>query len=433
MNRFYHVKTEKTTLFNKKFSRREKRREAHPLGGEVVMNKLLERAKELQPELVENRRWLHSHAEVGFELAETCAFVEEKLRALGCEPRRMSGAGIVATLGKPGGKTILLRADMDALPMKEESGLAFAAQGDAAHTCGHDLHTAILLGAAKLLKEREEELNGCVKLMFQPDEEGTNPLGFSGSQAMLEDGVLEDPHVDAAVSMHVWSNAPYPTGTFFSRSGALMSSCDTVTVTITGKGTHGSMPQDGVDPINAGVHIYQAFENLIAREVPPFEQCTLTIGQFESGSAANVLPETARLVGTLRTISEDTRTRLKKRIEAICAGVGQAFGARVEVAFTQGIPSVYNAPALTEQAVESVRKLTGRPVEVMEVPLSGSDDWSEISQKVDSCYLLLSAGSAEEGYPWSQHNPKVCFNEDAMYEGAAAFCAVALDWLRKNG
>ena len=113
--------------------------------------------------------------------------------------------------------------------------------------------------------------------------------------------------------------------------------------------------------------------------------------------------------------------------------MGQAFGARVEVAFTQGIPSVYNAPALTEQAVESVRKLTGRPVEVMEVPLSGSDDWSEISQKVDSCYLLLSAGSAEEGYPWSQHNPKVCFNEDAMYEGAAAFCAVALDWLRKNG
>ena len=345
----------------------------------------------------------------------------------------MSGAGVVATLGKPGGKTILLRADMDALPMKEESGLAFAAQGDAAHTCGHDLHTAMLLGAAKLLKEHEAELNGCVKLMFQPDEEGTNPLGFSGSQAMLKDGILDGPRVDAAFSMHVWSNAPYPTGTFFSRSGALMSSCDTVTVTITGKGTHGSMPQDGVDPINVGVHIYQAFENLIARETPPFEQCTLTIGQFESGSAANVLPETARLVGTLRTVCEDTRTRMKKRIEAICAGVGQAFGARVEVTFTQGIPSVYNAPALTEQAVESVRQLTGRPVEVMDVPLSGSDDWSEISQKVDACYLLLSAGSAGEGYPWSQHNPKVCFNEDAMSEGAAAFCAVALDWLRNNG
>ena len=397
------------------------------------MNKLLERAKELQPELVADRRWLHSHAEVGFELEGTCAFVEEKLRALGYEPRRMSGAGVVATLGKPGGKTILLRADMDALPMKEESGLAFAAQGDAAHTCGHDLHTAMLLGAAKLLKEHESELNGCVKLMFQPDEEGTNPLGFSGRQAMLEDGILEDPHVDAAFSMHIWSNAPYTAGTFFSRKGALMSSCDTVTVTVTGKGTHGSMPQDGVDPINAGVHIYQAFENLLAREIPPFEQCTLTIGQFQSGFAANVLPETAQLVGTLRTVSEDTRARMKQRIEAICAGVGQAFGVQVKVTFTQGIPCVYNAPAFTESVMECVEELTGRPVGDMEVPLTGSDDWSEISQKVDSCYMLLSAGTAEEGYPWAHHNPKVTFNEDVMHKGAAAFCAVALDWLRKNG
>lgn len=397
------------------------------------MNKLLERAKELQPELVENRRWLHSHAEVGFELHQTCAFVEEKLRELGYAPRRMSKAGVVAALGKPGGKTILLRADMDALPMREESGLAFAAKGDAAHTCGHDLHTAMLLGAAKLLKEHESELNGCVKLMFQPDEEGTNPLGFSGSQAMLEDGILEDPHVDAAFSMHIWSNAPYTAGTFFSRKGALMSSCDTVTVTVTGKGTHGSMPQDGVDPINAGVHIYQAFENLLAREIPPFEQCTLTIGQFQSGSAANVLPETAQLVGTLRTVSEDTRARMKQRIEAICAGVGQAFGVQVKVTFTQGIPCVYNAPAFTESVMECVEELTGRPVGDMEVPLTGSDDWSEISQKVDSCYMLLSAGTAEEGYPWAHHNPKVTFNEDVMHKGAAAFCAVALDWLRKNG
>lgn len=370
---------------------------------------------------------------MGFELTETCAFVEEKLRELGYEPRRMSKAGVVATLGKPGGKTILLRADMDALPMKEESGLAFTAKGDAAHTCGHDLHTAMLLGAAKLLKEHESELNGCVKLMFQPDEEGTNPLGFSGSQAMLEDGILEDPHVDAAFSMHIWSNAPYTAGTFFSRKGALMSSCDTVTVTVTGKGTHGSMPQDGVDPINAGVHIYQAFENLLAREIPPFEQCTLTIGQFQSGSAANVLPETAQLVGTLRTVSEDTRARMKQRIEAICAGVGQAFGVQVKVTFTQGIPCVYNAPAFTESVMECVEELTGRPVGDMEVPLTGSDDWSEISQKVDSCYMLLSAGTAGEGYPWAHHNPKVTFNEDVMHKGAAAFCAVALDWLSKNG
>ena len=222
------------------------------------MKELLQRAKELEPELLENRRWLHRHPELGFELKETCAFVEEKLKAMGYAPQRMSKAGIVATVGKTGGKTILLRADMDALPMKEESGLDFSATGNAAHTCGHDTHTAMLLAAAKMLKEREEELNGCVKLMFQPDEEGTNPLGFSGAQAMLKDGILENPHVDAVVSMHIMSQSPYSAGTIYTRRGPMMSSCDTITITITGKGTHGSMPQEGVDALNVGVHIYSA-------------------------------------------------------------------------------------------------------------------------------------------------------------------------------
>ena len=397
------------------------------------MNKLLERAKELQPELVENRRWLHSHAEVGFELTETCAFVEEKLRELGYEPRRMSKAGVVATLGKPGGKTILLRADMDALPMKEESGLAFAAKGDAAHTCGHDLHTAMLLGAAKLLKEHESELNGCVKLMFQPDEEGTNPLGFSGAQAMLKDGILENPHVDAVVSMHIMSQSPYSAGTIYTRRGPMMSSCDTITITITGKGTHGSMPQEGVDALNVGVHIYSALQNLTARELAPEEQGVLTIGSFNGGEAANVLPEKVCLVGTMRTTVEATRTRFKKRIEAICAGMAQAFGAKAEVEFTQGIPSVYNEPALTQRVMDYTSELLGEEVPEMRAPFSGSDDLSELSQAAPTCYLILSGGTPEEGYPYPQHNPRVTFNESVLYRGAAVFANAAMEWLRENG
>ena len=397
------------------------------------MKELLQRAKQLQPELVENRRWLHRHPELGFDLTVTCAFVGEKLKAMGYAPQRMSKTGIVATVGRPGGKTILLRADMDALPMKEESGLPFAAVGSAAHTCGHDTHTAMLLAAAQMLKEHEGELNGCVKLMFQPDEEGTNPLGFSGAQAMLKDGVLENPHVDAAVSMHIMSQSTHPAGTIYTRCGPMMSSCDTITITVTGKGTHGSMPQEGVDALNVGVHIYSALQNLTARELAPEEQGVLTIGSFNGGEAANVLPEKVCLVGTMRTTVEATRTRFKKRIEAICAGMAQAFGAKVGVEFTQGIPTVYNDPALTQRVIGYTSELLGEEVPEMRAPFSGSDDLSEISQVVPTCYLILSGGTAQEGHPYPQHNPRVTFEESVLYRGAAVFANTAIEWLKENG
>ena len=397
------------------------------------MKELLQRAKQLQPELVENRRWLHRHPELGFDLTVTCAFVGEKLKAMGYAPQRMSKTGIVATVGRPGGKTILLRADMDALPMKEESGLPFAAVGSAAHTCGHDTHTAMLLAAAQMLKEHEGELNGCVKLMFQPDEEGTNPLDFSGAQAMLKDGVLENPHVDAAVSMHIMSQSPHPAGTIYTRCGPMMSSCDTITITVTGKGTHGSMPQEGVDALNVGVHIYSALQNLTARELAPEEQGVLTIGSFNGGEAANVLPEKVCLVGTMRTTVEATRTRFKKRIEAICAGMAQAFGAKVGVEFTQGIPTVYNDPALTQRVMGYISELLGEEVPEMRAPFSGSDDLSEISQVVPTCYLILSGGTAQEGHPYPQHNPRVTFEESVLYRGAAVFANTAIEWLKENG
>ena len=322
---------------------------------------------------------------------------------------------------------------MDALPMKEESGLDFSAAGNAAHTCGHDTHTAMLLAAAKMLKEREGRLNGCVKLMFQPDEEGTNPLGFSGAQAMLKDGILENPHVDAVVSMHIMSQSPYSAGTVYTRRGPMMSSCDTIAITITGKGTHGSMPQEGVDALNVGVHIYSALQNLTARELAPEEQGVITIGSFNGGEAANVLPEKVCLVGTMRTTVEATRTRFKKRIEAICAGMAQAFGAKAEVEFTQGIPSVYNDPALTQRVMDYTSELLGEKVPEMRTPFSGSDDLSELSQAAPTCYLILSGGTPEEGYPHPQHNPRVTFNESVLYRGAAVFANAAMEWLRENG
>ena len=290
----------------------------------------------------------------------------------------------------------------------------------------------MLLCAAKMLKEHEAELNGCVKLMFQPDEEGTNPLGFSGSQAMLKDGVLENPHVDAAVSMHIMSQSPYSAGTIYTRCGPMMSSCDTITITVLGKGTHGSMPQAGVDALNVGVHIYSALQNLTSRELAPEEQGVLTIGSFNGGEAANVLPEKVCLVGTMRTTVEATRTRFKERIKEICEGMGKAFGAKVDVVFTQGIPSVYNEPALTKDIMEYTQTLLGEDVPEMPAPFSGSDDLSEISQVVPTCYLIISGGTAAEGYGYPQHNPRVRFDETVLYKGAAVFANTAIEWLRAN-
>ena len=193
------------------------------------------------------------------------------------------------------------------------------------------------------------------------------------------------------------------------------------------------MPQEGVDALNVGVHIYSALQNLTARELAPEEQGVLTIGSFNGGEAANVLPEKVCLVGTMRTTVEATRTRFKKRIEAICAGMAQAFGAKAEVEFTQGIPSVYNEPALTQRVMDYTSELLGEEVPEMRAPFSGSDDLSELSQAAPTCYLILSGGTPEEGYPYPQHNPRVTFNESVLYRGAAVFANAAMEWLRENG
>ena len=289
------------------------------------MHQFLAEAKALEEEIITNRRYLHEHPECGFELENTCRFVMEKLTEYGYEPQLICESGIVATLGKPG-KTILLRADMDALPMEEINDLPFRAKGNMAHTCGHDTHTAMLLGAAKILKQHEAELNGTVKLMFQPDEEGTSPTGISGGDAMVSAGVLENPKVDAVMSQHITSGTMH-IGELCVRKGPLLSSSDTFEITIEGVGTHGSQPHLGIDPIQVAVHIYQGIQNLIARELAPEEQTALTIGSMRAGDAANIIPNEAKLTGTLRATHEATRARFKTRIQEISECCAAAFRA----------------------------------------------------------------------------------------------------------
>ncbi|MXQ72409.1 amidohydrolase [Clostridiaceae bacterium DONG20-135] len=394
------------------------------------MHQFLEEAKALEAEIIANRRYLHEHPECGFDLENTCRFVMEKLTEYGYEPKMICRSGIAATVGRPG-KTIMLRADMDALPMEEETDLPFRSKEKRAHTCGHDTHTAMLLGAAKILKQHEAELNGTVKLMFQPDEEGTSPTGISGGDVMLEAGVLENPKVDAVMSLHIMSGS-YPSGSINIRKGPMMSSSDTFEITVQGSGTHGSQPNLGVDPINVAVHIYEGLQNLIARELAPEEQACLTVGSFQSGDAANIIPDEAKITGTIRTTHENTRTAFKDRIREISEHCAAGFRAKADVKFMHGIPSVYNDPKLTEELIAYTEDMMEYPCEILEYPMSGSDDLSVISQNAPTAYFMLGSGTAEEGYLYPHHNPHILFNEEVFYKGTAMYVNAAIEWLKNH-
>lgn len=390
---------------------------------------ILEEAEALADDIVADRRWLHEHPEIGFDLPQTTAYVADRLREIGLEPREIVPGGLVATIGDPSrGRCFMLRADMDALPLREETGLPFASQNDFMHACGHDAHTAMLLGAARILKAHEAELDGCVKLMFQPDEEGTAPDEICGNEAMINAGVLEDPHVDAAAAIHLMP-FDFHLGEVATRPGTGFSSIDDIDIVVHGKGGHGSRPNQLVDPFNIACHIFQGAQNLIARELDPNDQAVITFGAMNGGTAANIVPDDVRMLGTLRTVDEGTRAHLKKRMTAMCEGIAEAFGGSVEVQFLRGVPSVHNDPALTRELIDYVEELTGRPVTILDKPISGSDDMSVISQAVPTAYFVVGTGTEDEGVRHPVHNARVVFDESVFAEGAAMTATMALRWL----
>lgn len=387
------------------------------------MNYFLKRAEELVASMLKDRHYLHQHAEVGDDLPETTKYVKNRLKEIGLEPKEICPSGIVALIqGKKPGKTYLLRADMDALPMGEDNDLPFKSVTANAHNCGHDMHTTMLLAAAQMLKEREDELEGCVKLMFQPNEEQ-----FKGSLAMIQAGVLENPKVDACSGMHVMLDHEAPSVGYC--SGYISSSCDGFKITITGAGCHGAMPHLGVDPINVGTHIYQAFQALIAREAPPPETVVLTFGQFSAGSASNIIPQTAVLQGTLRTYNKELRAKLVGRMHTIVEAAAAMFGAKVDYEVLADVPSCYNDPELMKDLVVYMEEMGGGQV-VPAKPFTPSDDMAFVTERVPSVYLQLGAKVA--GNPYPHHNPGVLFDEKAMSYGAAIHAQCAFEWLKHH-
>lgn len=384
-----------------------------------------QRALELNEETLAHRRYLHEHAEVGLDMPLARAYLTQKLTEYGLTPQPC-GYGVTATLGKPGEKTLLLRADMDALPMPEESGEPFACPtGKQAHACGHDFHAAMLLTAAKLLKEYEPHLQGCVKFMFQPAEET-----FEGSKDMIAHGVLTDPPVDAALAFHV-APGRLPIGLFmYNAGGVMMSSVDGFRITVRGKGGHGAYPNLSIDPIHAAVQIFASLEGLIAREANPEKTCVLTVGKFQAGDAPNIIPDVAVLEGTLRTNDPDARNLLVRRIAEVSEGVAALNGAKAELTWLYQVAPLICDRVFTEQIAAFMQEL---PIPGI-TPYPGmqanaSEDFANVAVQVPSALLYLSAGYPDERGDYSAHNPKVRFNEEVCPIGAAALAHCAARWL----
>ena len=388
----------------------------------------LEEAKALEEEIVACRRRIHQIAEIGLDLPETVAFVMEKLREYGYEPKQCGKGGVTATVGQ-GGKCILLRADMDALPMREDSGLPFAATNGNCHSCGHDCHPAMLLGAAKILKAHEGELAGTVKLMFQPGEE----IG-AGADDMIKHGLMENPKVDVAMGIHTAITMPdATTGAVKCIRGYYGKFVGSVTITITGKDAHGAASWRGVDAVSIASFINLALQSVIAREIPADDSGIILTGTMNGGTTSNSVAGKAVMGVTLRAQTPEKYEFLKERVESIAQHIAAAFRGSVDIVSEHALPAPYNTPALTEEYAGYLTELLGEDqVIVADKGLGAGDDFAFVTDQVPGALLNLGFGSRAEGYVTAGHNPKVLFNEAALPTGAAVHAYLAMRWLEAH-
>lgn len=407
----------------------------------MITNNILQEAAAYQEQLVQTRRYLHSHPETGFDLKNTTEYVRKELIAMGYEPVMCGKAGIIALAGKKkSGKVFLIRGDMDALPIKEESDVPFSSDNGKMHACGHDMHTTMMLGAARLLKSHEYEIEGTVKLMFQPAEEI-----FEGSDDMINAGVLNSPDVDAAMMIHVMAGLPIPAGTVISCDGGVSApAADYFYIDIQGKGCHGSMPNNGVDPVTIAAHIITGLSEINSRELGLSDDAVITIGTINAGNAANVIPDTAHMSGTIRTYDEETRSYIKQRVSDIASNIASAYRGSASVTYGSGCPCLLNNPDLATCSAKYLKELLGPSRTFTAAQLNamsgggktskstGSEDFAYVSQKVPSIMFALAAGTPQDGYCYPQHHPKVKFDEAILSEGSAVYAYTAMRWLEEH-
>ena len=382
-------------------------------------------SKALLPETVALRRRIHEHPELGLHLPKTVAAVKEALAGLDVSIEEgPSSSGMIVTLAGPTqGRTVLLRGDMDALPMPEDTDVPFKSKEPGRmHACGHDAHTAMLAGAVKLLHQNRGKLAGTVKFMFQPGEEG-----HFGALRMLEDGLIDrHPKPDGAFALHITPNVP--SGLFTSREGAFMASADVVNIRVVGRGGHASMPHMALDPIPIACEIVMALQAFVTRRINAFDPVILTIARISGGTTNNVIPEAVELEGTLRSVSEGSRKAAKVGIEQVAQRIAEAHGARAIVDLREGYPVTVNDGRMVRLTMDVTKQLFGERAYIPSpAPVMGAEDWSYVLQRIPGCMAFL--GVAPEGCDHHHaapcHSNRMMLDEAAMANGVAMYAAMA--------
>ena len=396
------------------------------------MTDFLKHAEELFPYTQSLRRDFHIHPELGFREVRTGGIVAKELEALGIEVTKGVGkTGVVGYLeGSKPGPTILLRFDMDALPITEETGAEYASINPGVmHACGHDGHTAIGLTVAKMLLAHRGELAGNIKFCFQPSEEGFNGEETSGNLMMIRDGVLESPKVDKTLSLHVWNDKPL--GWINVAKGPVMAGADLFSIKLIGKGGHGAAPDTTIDPVIAAAHIITALQTITSRNVPPLKSAVVSDTSVHSGTAFNIIPQTAELGGTIRTFDPAVRTLVLERFEKIVRGTAESMGCQVEIELKQVTPPVINNDDVSASVLKTAQALYPQTeIDTESYLTMGAEDMGYVQEKVDGCYFMVGSANDAKNLNYNHHQPKFDFDERLLVTGAALMASAAADLLK---
>lgn len=391
----------------------------------------IEEVKAIEDEIIEIRRELHKIPELKLELPNTVNFVKSKLDEYGIDYITMvDGNAVVATIkGNGDGKCIAIRADMDALPIEEKTGLPFASTNGCMHACGHDGHTAMALGAAKIIKENSDKFKGYVKFLFQPGEEYPG-----GARPMIEEGAMENPKVDRVISNHngkIFEDIK--DGNIGFRKGSVMASMDRFYVKVVGKGAHGAKPHISIDPIVIIAEIISSLQNIVSREIDPIEGAVLSVCQVHSGSTQNIIPDEAWIEGTVRALNEDTRKYIANRIKEISENIAKSHRASCQVIYDYKYPVVINDDEFTEFTMDIARKTFGDDtVQIVEKPSMGGEDVSFFLQEAPgTMFFLTNLGTHKDGIKYTHHNNKFTLDESMFWKGTLLFVNTAIEYLNK--